>query len=164
MIDLDKLLQIFLSFSDSYEAINHKNRILKADTDTNKDVVNFIKNPNCTTGALLDLLLLYIRLEQDRSSDKGKKINPLMVINCFGHYVCKGDVSKIKQSLDSPESVDRVVEYYSKVLRMMEHPSKSLSRNSALSTNFGMSDVAPDEAQKLPNSLALSELIRLYGL
>jgi len=116
MIDLDKLLQIFLSFSDSHEAINHKSQILKANTAANRAVIEFIKDPKCTTNALLSLLLLYLRLEQENSSEK-MKVNSFMVIHCFGKFTCEGDASRIKESLDTPEKINHFIAYYSKVMR-----------------------------------------------
>lgn len=115
MIDLEKLLQVFLAFSDSYEAINHKSKLLKSGA-IHDTVIKFIKNPNCTINDKLNLLLLYMRLDQERSADK-KGYNPFMIIHCFGKYICDGDVSKIGMALSNPESIDKIIKYFSQVLK-----------------------------------------------
>lgn len=115
MIDLEKLLQVFLAFSNSYDAINHKSKLLKSG-NVHDTIINFIKNPNCTINDEIHLLLLYMRLDQERSADK-KGYNPFMIINCFGKYVCGEDVSLIAKSLKDSDEIDEIINYFSLVLK-----------------------------------------------
>lgn len=76
-------------------------------------VVEFIKNPNVTINAKIDLYLLYLRAEQEKkTSEDGKMPIPLYLIHCFAHYNCKTDTAKNCELLKTEESVCRIIKLY----------------------------------------------------
>lgn len=113
-IDLEKLLQIVLAFVGSTkDAIQNKSRLLKANSEQNKTVIDFIKNPDVTINAMLELYLLYMRAEQEKkSSSDGKMPIPLYLIHCFAHYECKNDAKLICELLKTKEDIDEIIKLY----------------------------------------------------
>lgn len=113
-IDLEKFLQVILAFvSTTRDAIQNKSKLLKANSEQNKMVVEFIKNPDVTINAMLDLYLLYLRAEQEKKmSEDGKMPIPLYLIHCFAHYDCKKDATKICELLNTKEKVDNIIKLY----------------------------------------------------
>ena len=113
-IDLEKFLQVILAYvSTTRDAIQNKSRLLKVNSEQNKAVVDFIKNPDVTINAMLDLYLLYLRAEQEKkASDDGKMPIPLYLIHCFAHYDCKDNATKICDLLKSEDDVNRIIKLY----------------------------------------------------
>lgn len=113
-IDLEKLLQVILAYvGTAKDAIQNKSRLLKTDSEQNKLVVEFIKNPDVTINAMLDLYLLYLRAEQEKKkSESGRMPIPLYLIHCFAHYDCKNDATKICELLKTSEDIDRIIKLY----------------------------------------------------
>lgn len=120
IIDLEKLLQVFLSFSGkTTDAIQGKSKILKIDSPQNKIVLEFLKNPEITNNDKLNLLMLYLRAEEEKKkSDDGKTPNPFYLINWFSKYECKGDVRNISKHLDTEEKIDSIVKKYILVFKL----------------------------------------------
>lgn len=114
IIDLEKLLQIFVAFESSpLVAIQNKSKLLKQDDNLNKQVVEFIRNPIITSNDLLYLYLLYLRAEKEKKSSPDKKSpNPFYLIYCFSKYECQGDPSKISSKLATKEEIDEIVKKY----------------------------------------------------
>lgn len=135
IIDLEKLLQIFVAFESSpLVAIQNKSKLLKQDDALNKQVVEFIKNPLITSNDLLCLYLLYLRAEKEKkTSPDGKSPNPFYLIYCFSKYECLGDSSKISAKLSSKDEVDKIVKKYK--LTLIRYYKKWVSVNSGKEYN-----------------------------
>ena len=119
IIDLEKLLQVFLAFvSKPVDAIQNKSKLLKVGSSQNKAVIEFIRNPELTAKDMIHLMLLYLRAEdiKKNSSDK-RSPNPFYLINWFAVFECKNDPSRISEILSSPESVNRVVKKYTTIFQ-----------------------------------------------
>ncbi len=118
IIDLEKLLQVFVSFeSTPLVAIQNKARLLKNDDPLNRQVIDFIKNPEITSNDLLYLYLLYLRAEKEKKNSKdGKTPNPFYFIYCFSKYECQGNISKIASKLATKEDINLIVKKYKMTL------------------------------------------------
>ncbi|SOB92555.1 AIPR family protein [Pseudobutyrivibrio ruminis] len=129
VIDLEKLLQVFVAFeSTPLAAIQNKSKLLKQNDNMNKQVVEFIKNPLVTSNDLLNLYLLYLRAEKEKkTSQDGKSPNPFYLIYCFSKYECLGDPSKISVKLSSKEEIDKIVKKYK--LTLIRYYKKWVSMN-----------------------------------
>lgn len=117
MIPLIKLLQIYRSFDDAHDAIVNKSKFLVCTSSQYKEVYEFIRNPNITINEQIHLLLLYLRVEQERKSNPAlNTINPYMLINCFAINECDSNPGKITSVLNCKENVDSIIGYYNTVL------------------------------------------------
>ncbi len=116
MINLEKLLQIFISFTDAHDAVQNKSKLLQGNSQQNKNALAFITDSEITTNDQVLLLLLFMRLEKERK--KGNIFNPFFLINCFGKYECSGNAHNISNLLKDVSDVDQVVEHYLMVLSM----------------------------------------------
>lgn len=118
IVDLEKLLQIFLAFTTNPQnAIQNKPKLLNSNSEQNKVVIDFIKNPAITYNDLVNLYLLYLRSEYDKKGGRDKKNpNSLYLIYCFSRYECKNDGSKISLLLDSSEKINAIIKKYTFVL------------------------------------------------
>ena len=113
MIDLEKLLQVFLSFCNkATDAIQNKSKLLKADSSQHQTVLGFLKNADVTNNDKLNLLLLYLRAESEKKKKDNKSPNPFYLIYWFAHYECDSDPSKISENLSSRNSVNNIVKKY----------------------------------------------------
>ena len=119
MIDLEKLLQVVLAFiSTPQDAIQHKSKLLKEQSSQNKGVIEFIRSNQSTDNDFYNLLLLYLRAEQEKKkSDGGKYPNPFYLIHCFSRYECKNNPGRIAGLLSDSEKVESLIEKYTLVFR-----------------------------------------------
>lgn len=119
IIDLEKLLQVFLAFvSKPVDAIQNKSKLLRVDSTQNKAIIEFIRNPDLTAKDMIHLLLLYLRAESVKKNSADKKSpNPFYLINWFATFECKGDPSKISEILNSPEAVNRIIKKYTTIFQ-----------------------------------------------
>ena len=120
MIELEKLLQIFLAFdSTPQDAIQNKARLLKDNSVQNKKVIEFVKGTTgATTNDLITLYLLYLRAEHERNqSADGRSPNPFYFIYCISRYECGGDPSRLSEITASPELINNLMKKYSLVLK-----------------------------------------------
>lgn len=116
-IDLEKTLQVILAFvSTPQDAIQNKAKLLKDNTVQNQKVVEFIKSSDSTMNDLYNLILLYLRAEQEKKTD-GKMPNPFYFINCFARYECKGNPGTISSILNSNEAIDSIVKLYTLTIK-----------------------------------------------
>ena len=84
IIDLEKLLQVFVAFdSNPLDAVQKKSMLLKKGSTQNKQVIDFIKKPEITSNDLVNLYLLYLRAEKEKNNNGGKIPNPFYFIYCF---------------------------------------------------------------------------------
>lgn len=113
LLDLDKLLQIILAFDNSQSAVQNKSKVLKDNSEENNKVTTFIKDT--TINNQFDLYLFYLRVEQERKAN-ASKFNSFMMVNCFGKYLCSNNPELISESLISDTEINRIIDFYSKVL------------------------------------------------
>lgn len=119
IIDLEKLLQVFLAFvSKPVDAIQNKSKLLKVDSSQNKAIIDFIRNPELTAKDMIYLLLLYWRAEMIKKNSADKKSpNPFYLINWFASYECCGNPANISVVLNSPEAINKIVKKYTTVFQ-----------------------------------------------
>ncbi len=111
-IDLEKVLQVILAFSSTpQDSIQNKSKLLKNESIQNKKVVDFIRSTDKTENDLFNLVLLYLRAEQEKKID-GKMPNPFYLINCFARYECKGDAGTISSNLSDSKTINDIVKKY----------------------------------------------------
>lgn len=115
IVDLEKLLQVYISIYSSHEAVQNKSKLLKDGSSQNIKIQEFIKST--TFEQKLYLWLLYLRVNQELiETDTKNKVNPFMFINCFIKYQCNGDCSKITNILSCKENIDEVLRFYRQTL------------------------------------------------
>lgn len=119
MIDLEKLLQVFLSFcSKATDAIQNKSKLLKADSLQHQLILQFLKNAEVTNNDKLNLLLLYLRAEKEKKNSKDNKSpNPFYLVHWFAQYECGSDPSKISEKLSSFRAVNNIIKKYSMMFK-----------------------------------------------
>lgn len=128
IIDLEKLLQVFVAFdSNPLDAVQKKSRLLKEGSTQNKQVIDFIKKPEITSNDLVNLYLLYLRAEKEKNINDGKVPNPFYFIYCFSKYECNGDVAKISEKLSDKQKIDYLVKKYK--LTLQRYYRKWVSEN-----------------------------------
>ena len=115
-ISLDKLLQVVLAFKESgLSAYTQKKDVLKVNTKTYTTVTEFIKSSSVTTDTLLDLYLLYLRAEKEKSKKSEETPCPISfyLIDFFGLNECANRDSKsIQKQLDSSEKIEEIIKKY----------------------------------------------------
>ena len=116
MIPLDKLMQVILAFAgDAQQAFQKKGALLKQGTSQWKLVTEAIQGDGLTTQRMLDLYLLYLRSEYEKSQNSVNGRVPISwyLIEGFAKYECEGgDFSKISEVLATSDGVDRVIRVY----------------------------------------------------
>ena len=119
MIDLEKLLQVFLSFcSKATDAIQNKSKLLKADSLQHQMILEFLKNAEVTNNDKLNLLLLYLRAENEKKKSKDNKSpNPFYLVHWFAQYECGADPSNISEKLSSYSAVNNIIKKYSMMFK-----------------------------------------------
>lgn len=125
-IPLEKLLQVILAFRlGGLAAYTQKKDVLKPDTQTYNAVVDFIKSSNVTTDVLLNLYLLYMRAEKEKTSNSAnptfKVATPISfyLIDGFARYECEGgDVKKINTNLETSNQVLKLMKLYTMICHM----------------------------------------------
>ena len=116
MIPLDKLMQVILAFAgDAQQAFQKKGALLKKDSNQWKIVTEAIQGNGLTTQRMLDLYLLYLRSEYEKSQNAVNGRVPISwyLIEGFAKYECSdGDFSRISETLASSADVDRIIKIY----------------------------------------------------
>ena len=114
MIDLEKLLQVFLSFSSkATDAIQNKSKLLKVDSPQHTAIISFLKNAGVTNNDKLNLLLLYLKADLEKKNSLDKKTpNPFYLISWFAQYECNNDPSKISVRLETQKAINDIVKKY----------------------------------------------------
>lgn len=118
-IPLEKLLQVILAFKlGGLAAYTQKKDVLKPNTQTYNAVVDFIKSGNVTTDVLLNLYLLYMRAEKEKSSNSSKpQFNvatpiPFYLVDGFARYECGNDIKKINSNLSTTSQIGKLMKLY----------------------------------------------------
>jgi len=121
IIELEKLLQVILAFSTTPQnAVQNKSKLLKPDSDQYNCVIDFIKSPDITTGAIIDLYLLYIRAEEEKKKKNNDGILtpiPFYLIYCFAKYECNNNPLQITEKLKTKDDIDKIILLYKSTLR-----------------------------------------------
>ena len=124
-IPLEKLLQVILAFRlGGLAAYTQKKDVLKPDTYTYNVVVEFIKSGNVTTDVLLNLYLLYMRAEKEKTSNssnpnfKGATPISFYLIDGFARYECENDVKRVNANLVTTEKVMKLMKLYTIVCNL----------------------------------------------
>ena len=118
LVDLEKLLQVCVAFENGpLAAVQNKSKLLKQNSSQNKEVVEFIRNPQISWNDLVSLYLLYLRAEKEKKKTDGKMPNPFYLIFCFAKYECGGDASKIASILSDEAIIDSIVKKYTMTLK-----------------------------------------------
>ena len=119
MIDLEKLLQVFLSFSSkATDAIQNKSKLLKADSVQHRTIIDFLKNPEVTNNDKLNLLLLYVRADNEKKKSIDKKSpNPFYLISWFAQYDCDFNPGKISEKLFSAQAINDIIKKYTMMFK-----------------------------------------------
>lgn len=118
IVDLSKLLQVILAFENGGQsAYTKKPNVLKYGTLEYKIVTDFIQNNTIDT--LLNLYLLFLRLEQARNnSQSGRSPVVYYALDIFGRHVCsKRNSNMIITNLKTPKQIDDFVDIVSKTTR-----------------------------------------------
>ena len=130
MIELEKLLQIFLAFiSTPQKTIQNKSKILKDGSIQNQQINEFIKSQDVTSNDCINLFLLYLRACQQKNENNGKVPNPYYLIFCFSRYECNGNPAKISLKLASKDDIDKIIYKYTKILSKYYRDWVSLNEN-----------------------------------
>lgn len=117
IVDLETLLQCFVAFTNSQEAVQKKSQLLNPESEPHRKVMDFIDKT--TNADRLAIMLLYKRIKASIAEGNHKSvINSFMMINCFGRYQCNDDPSKIKEILSCRENIDSIIDHYIPMLTM----------------------------------------------
>ena len=116
-IKLEKFLQVILAFKvGGLAAYTMKKDVLKPETQSYNTVIEFIKASNVTTDVLLNLYLLYLRFEKEKSLQTGKFSTatpiPFYSIDGFSRFECEGETKRISENLSSAQSISRLMRIY----------------------------------------------------
>lgn len=142
---LEKYLQAVLAFSSTADdPVQHKPAILKSGSSQNDSVISFIRNTLIEDQ--VSLFLFYLRLEQEKKNSDFK-ISPFYAINCFAHYSCNGDKSKIAEQLKDKDSVNNAVKLYNRMVKgyytiwANQHPEKNGGYNDMVKEPISFKDM-----------------------
>lgn len=135
MIDLEKVLQAILAFiSTPQDAVQNKSKLLKDQSEQNQKVVKFITDGIATSKDIFNIVLLYLRAEQEKKkSDDGKAPNPFYLLYCFARFECEDNPQKISGLLSSEEKIDQIIKKYTLVYKM--YSKKWIKNNSGKEYN-----------------------------
>ncbi|MBR3159330.1 MAG: AIPR family protein [Atopobiaceae bacterium] len=116
MVPLDKLMQVILAFAgDSQQASQKKSALLKKDSTQWKLVTEAIQSDEFTTQRMLDLYLLYVRSEYEKSINQEDTRVPVTwhLIEGFSRYECAGGkYGEISAAISDRGTIDRLVMLY----------------------------------------------------
>jgi hypothetical protein len=81
-------------------------------------ILEFLKNAEVTNNDKLNLLLLYMRAENEKKKSKDNKSpNPFYLVHWFAQYECGADPSKISEKLSSSNAVNSIIKKYSMMFK-----------------------------------------------
>lgn len=73
-IQLEKILQILLAFkNDGYSAFTKKGQLLKLDSPTYLDIIEYIKNGDLTNEDIVNLYLTYLKAEKEKKASEDQR-------------------------------------------------------------------------------------------
>lgn len=116
LVPLDKLLQAILAFSgDAQQAFQKKAALLNTGSSQYALVTDAIlNNPSLTTHTMLDLYLLYLRSEKEKSENTNDGKIPITwyLIEGFSRFECNSDYAEVSKQLQTRQQVDHVIRLY----------------------------------------------------
>lgn len=117
-IELEKFLQVILAYENgALDAIQNKSKLLIPESAQHKTVLDFIRRSDVSINEMLELYLLYLRMEYEKKALQLSKFNPFYLIYCFGLYECDiSNPNKIHTNLDSSEKIEKIVKLYKAAL------------------------------------------------
>ena len=160
IVPIEKYLQVILSFiTTPTNAVQNKGKLLVANSEQNKAVTEFLRNPEVTNKCYLFIYLLYLRAEHEKkineTGNKGKTPNPFFLIYCFAKYECKNDASQIVPILSDKAKLEMIIKTYRFTLKkyydewVKENPSKEYNDMIKTPVNIEMLDHCHDDVLSL---------------
>lgn len=119
-IPLEKLLQVIIAFSmGGYHAYTKKSNLLKYNTIQYNKAIEFIKNPEVTNDALIDIYLLYKKADICKSNSQENRFPiPYYLIDAFSKYECNNRTSMlISSELKSDSQINKIIQLYTMVTK-----------------------------------------------
>ena len=97
-------------------------------------MVKFITDGIATSKDIFNIVLLYLRAEQEKKkSDDGKVPNPFYLLYCFARFECEDNPQKISGLLSNEEKIDQIIKKYTLVYKM--YSKKWIKNNSGKEYN-----------------------------
>ena len=122
-IQLEKLLQVLLAFkSGGWAAFTKKSQLLKLDSPTYKDIIEYIKNGELTTKDIINLYLLYLKAEREKklSEDQRTPI-PYYLLGFLGKDLSglenKDYRDNFRYIFNSKENLIAIYDFYKKLTK-----------------------------------------------
>jgi len=119
-IPLEKMLQVIIAFSmGGYHAYTKKSNLLKYNTTQYNKAIEFIKNPEVTIDALIDMYLLYKKADICKSNSQENRFPiPYYLIDAFAKYECNNRTPMlISSNLESDSQIDKIIQLYTMVTK-----------------------------------------------
>lgn len=119
-IPLEKMLQVIIAFSmGGYHAYTKKSNLLKYNTTQYNKAIEFIKNPEVTIDALIDMYLLYKKADICKSNSQENRFPiPYYLIDAFAKYECNTrNPMLISSNLNSYSQIDKIIQLYTMVTK-----------------------------------------------
>lgn len=123
IIPLDKLLQVILAFKqDGWHAFTKKNQLLKLDSQTYLNVIEYIKNGELTISDLINMYLLWLKAEKEKKLSEDQKTPiPYYLLGFLGAEL-KGIVGKefvdtYRYIFSTKEIFDTVYDFYKRLTK-----------------------------------------------
>jgi len=122
-IQLEKLLQVLLAFKQGgWAAFTKKNQLLKLDSQTYKDIIEYIKNGELTYEDIVNLYLLYLKAEKEKKlSDDQRTPIPYYLLGFLGKDLIGLDGEQYRNNFryifSSKENFDAIYDFYKKLTK-----------------------------------------------
>ena len=122
-IQLEKLLQVLLAFKQGgHAAFTKKNQLLKLDSTTYLDIINYIKNGELTTEDIVNLYLLYLKAEKDKkASDDQRTPIPYYLLGFLGKDLTGLEGHEYRNNFRyifaSSENFNAIYDFYKKLTK-----------------------------------------------
>lgn len=122
-IQLEKLLQVLLAFKQGgYAAFTKKGQLLKLDSQTYKDIMEFIKNGDLTTDDMVNLYMLYLKAEKEKkASDDQRTPIPYYLLGFLGKDLNGLDGKDYRDNFryifNSKENLNTIYDFYKRLTK-----------------------------------------------
>lgn len=122
-IQLEKLLQVLLAFKQGgYAAFTKKNQLLKLDSATYQDIIEYIKNGELTTEDIVNLYLLYLKAEKDKKASEDQRTPiPYYLLGFLGKDLVGLDGNEYRNNFryifSSKENLNYIYDFYKKLTK-----------------------------------------------